>query len=295
MPGCSTTAGAARPAMPRSESPSTRTARSRGPGAGKWRLRDGTLQLSFDGGPAKYGGTIDGNVASGAMSTFGGLSGSWYLVKQGTVGIEPEAGRRNVRRGRQRAPGSGVSARRPAASAPGNSIGSTRRASMHPHPTPPLDLLHPAASHAGGDRPIGRPRAPRLGATDARSRHDDAQRACHRAAAPRPERGSGDAAQGTLHLLRQPRDDPAGDVGALGGPGRDRRRRDRRSVRRLRAPRSISTGTSSSGTRSTTPVRTWSAPSTTARTTTTRSGTARRWCSATATARTSTGSPPRST
>ena len=62
-----------------------------GPGAGKWRLRDGTLQLSFDGGPAKYGGTIDGNVASGAMSTFSGLNGSWYLVRQGTVGIEPEA------------------------------------------------------------------------------------------------------------------------------------------------------------------------------------------------------------
>jgi autotransporter translocation and assembly factor TamB len=50
-----------------------------GPGTGKWRLRDGTLQLSFDGGPAKYGGTIDG------------LNGSWYLVRQGTVGIEPEA------------------------------------------------------------------------------------------------------------------------------------------------------------------------------------------------------------
>lgn len=59
---------------------------------GKWRLRDGTLMLSFDGGPAKYGGTIDGHVASGAMSTFGGLNGSWYLVRQGTVGIEAEAG-----------------------------------------------------------------------------------------------------------------------------------------------------------------------------------------------------------
>ena len=33
-----------------------------GAGNGKWRIRDGTLLLSFDGGPAKYGGTIDGSV-----------------------------------------------------------------------------------------------------------------------------------------------------------------------------------------------------------------------------------------
>jgi hypothetical protein len=62
-----------------------------GPGNGKWRQRDGTLQLSFDGGPAKYGGAIDGNVGTGAMSTFAGLNGYWYLVKQGTVGVKPEA------------------------------------------------------------------------------------------------------------------------------------------------------------------------------------------------------------
>jgi len=57
-----------------------------GPGAGAWRLRDGTLQLAFDTGPAKYGGTVDGGVASGAMSTFAGLNGCWYLTKQGLVG-----------------------------------------------------------------------------------------------------------------------------------------------------------------------------------------------------------------
>jgi hypothetical protein len=57
---------------------------------GKWRLRDGTLMLSFDAGPAKYGGTIDGNVGSGAMSTFAGLNGCWYLVRQGTAGIGAE-------------------------------------------------------------------------------------------------------------------------------------------------------------------------------------------------------------
>jgi hypothetical protein len=59
-----------------------------GPLTGQWRLRDGTLMLSFDSGPAKYGGTIDGNVGSGAMSTFAGLNGCWYLVRQGTVGLD---------------------------------------------------------------------------------------------------------------------------------------------------------------------------------------------------------------
>src|SRR5262249_59556562 len=62
-----------------------------GPGPGKWRQREGTLLLSFDTGPAKYGGTVDGNVGSGAMSTFGGLNGCWDLTKQGTVGISAEA------------------------------------------------------------------------------------------------------------------------------------------------------------------------------------------------------------
>jgi hypothetical protein len=58
---------------------------------GKWLQQDGTLLLSFDGGPAKYGGTVDGNVGSGAMSTFAGLNGCWYLTKQGTVGLAPAA------------------------------------------------------------------------------------------------------------------------------------------------------------------------------------------------------------
>jgi hypothetical protein len=59
--------------------------------AGKWVQQDGTLLLSFDTGPAKYGGTVDGNVGSGASSTFAGLNGCWYLTKQGTVGIVAEA------------------------------------------------------------------------------------------------------------------------------------------------------------------------------------------------------------
>jgi len=58
---------------------------------GKWVQQDGTLLLSFDTGPAKYGGTVDGNVGSGAMSTFGGLNGCWYLTKQGTLGIAAPA------------------------------------------------------------------------------------------------------------------------------------------------------------------------------------------------------------
>jgi len=58
---------------------------------GKWRQRDGTLMLSYDTGPAKYGGTVVGNVGSGLMSTFEGLDGCWYLTKEGTSGILPVA------------------------------------------------------------------------------------------------------------------------------------------------------------------------------------------------------------
>ena len=54
---------------------------------GKWQQQNGTLLLSFDAGPAKYAGTVDGNIGSGAMSTFSGLDGCWYLSKQGTVGL----------------------------------------------------------------------------------------------------------------------------------------------------------------------------------------------------------------
>ena len=63
-----------------------------GGATGKWSQQDGTLLLSFDSGPAKYAGTLDGNIGTGAMSTFSGLEGCWYLSKQGTVGIVPELG-----------------------------------------------------------------------------------------------------------------------------------------------------------------------------------------------------------
>lgn len=62
-----------------------------GSNTGKWRQQSGTIMLSFDSGPAKYGGTVNGNVGSGAMSTFLGFDGCWYLSKQGTTGILPEA------------------------------------------------------------------------------------------------------------------------------------------------------------------------------------------------------------
>ena len=67
-----------------------------GPGAGQWRQRDGTLMLSFNTGPAKYGGNVDGNIASGAMSTFQGLNGCWYLIKQGTTGLHVEHGKATI-------------------------------------------------------------------------------------------------------------------------------------------------------------------------------------------------------
>ena len=61
-----------------------------GSATGKWRQQDGTILLSFDTGPAKYAGTVDGNVGSGAMTTFTGLNGCWYLTRQGTTGMTAE-------------------------------------------------------------------------------------------------------------------------------------------------------------------------------------------------------------
>ena len=55
--------------------------------SGKWQQQDGTLLLRFDTGPARYAGTLAGSVATGAMSTFAGADGCWYLTRQGTTGI----------------------------------------------------------------------------------------------------------------------------------------------------------------------------------------------------------------
>jgi hypothetical protein len=62
-----------------------------GPYTGQWRQREGTLLLSFNSGPAKYAGTLDGNVATGAQSTFAGLSGCWYMTNQGITGLREGA------------------------------------------------------------------------------------------------------------------------------------------------------------------------------------------------------------
>lgn len=59
--------------------------------SGVWRQREGTILLSFTSGPAKYGGTVNGNVGSGAMSTFTGSDGCWYLTRQGITGVVSEA------------------------------------------------------------------------------------------------------------------------------------------------------------------------------------------------------------
>jgi hypothetical protein len=61
-----------------------------GPLPGKWAQQDGTLLLSFDTGPAKYGGALNGNVGSGAISTFTGSNGCWYLTRAGTSGLAAE-------------------------------------------------------------------------------------------------------------------------------------------------------------------------------------------------------------
>jgi len=63
-----------------------------GGATGRWSQQDGTVLLSFDSGPAKYAGTIDGNIGTGAMSTFTGSDGCWYLSKEGTIGAAPELG-----------------------------------------------------------------------------------------------------------------------------------------------------------------------------------------------------------
>jgi hypothetical protein len=59
---------------------------------GQWRLLDGTLMLSFNDGPAKYGGNLDGNAATGAMSTFAGLNGCWMLEKHASTVRSTAAG-----------------------------------------------------------------------------------------------------------------------------------------------------------------------------------------------------------
>src|SRR3954463_7156861 len=62
-----------------------------GPGTGQWRQRDGSMMLSFDTRPAKYGGPGDGGGGNGGRSRSAGLNGCWSLVRQGTTGLEADA------------------------------------------------------------------------------------------------------------------------------------------------------------------------------------------------------------
>lgn len=60
-----------------------------GGGNGLWQQKDGTLMLHWNTGPAIYSGSLDGDIGSGAMTTFAGSDGSWYLYRQGNVGLVP--------------------------------------------------------------------------------------------------------------------------------------------------------------------------------------------------------------
>jgi hypothetical protein len=57
-------------------------------GAGTWAQVNGSVFWEYNApGRTVYSGTIDGNVGSGASSTFAGANGCWYLVAAGTTGI----------------------------------------------------------------------------------------------------------------------------------------------------------------------------------------------------------------
>jgi hypothetical protein len=63
------------------------TLTSGGGNSGKWWQQDGTIIWKYDNGPANYGGNITGNDGSGVSSTYAGLNGCWYLLREGTVGL----------------------------------------------------------------------------------------------------------------------------------------------------------------------------------------------------------------
>src|SRR4051812_50206486 len=65
-----------------------------GAGNGKWRIRDGTLLLSFDGGPAKYGGGDDGRRGARGGATFPGVEGPRDPTRPGGGGGGGAAGAR---------------------------------------------------------------------------------------------------------------------------------------------------------------------------------------------------------
>lgn len=81
--------------------------------SGKWRQLAGTIMLNFTSGPANYGGTVNGNIGSGVMSTFSGLDGFWYLSEAGTTGILPAEAESQESAQIARADGTPISAQEP--------------------------------------------------------------------------------------------------------------------------------------------------------------------------------------
>jgi hypothetical protein len=53
--------------------------------AGKWVQNDGMILFQFDISKTTYGGNFVGNAMVGIMSTFTGLNGCWYAIRQGST------------------------------------------------------------------------------------------------------------------------------------------------------------------------------------------------------------------
>ena len=56
--------------------------------AGKWTQRDGMILFQFDQWDSirtTYGGNLAGNAMVGTMSTFAGLNGCWYAIREGST------------------------------------------------------------------------------------------------------------------------------------------------------------------------------------------------------------------
>lgn len=49
---------------------------------GRWEQFEGLLQLNVSNSPAVYTGLVASSLVTGNMTTFGGASGSWFMVRQ---------------------------------------------------------------------------------------------------------------------------------------------------------------------------------------------------------------------
>jgi hypothetical protein len=52
---------------------------------GKWVQNDGMILFQFDNNKVTYGGNFAGNAIVGMMSTFEGLNGCWYAIREGST------------------------------------------------------------------------------------------------------------------------------------------------------------------------------------------------------------------